>query len=78
MRFLFEITAKMETLRLDGVTQYGTQGRLTIEIEGIDTDTEPLTMGLRLSEELWESVKPGDVLAFDMLPEIHRPSAATN
>lgn len=58
----FEVTAKVEALRLDGDTAHTFQGRLTLE----GGSGEPLNMALVIPTELWEATDPGDVLYFEL------------
>jgi hypothetical protein len=66
LTFLFEITAKVESLQLDGDTKYAVQGRLSTE----ESDSEPLAMALVVPEALWKDVIPGMVLRFPQEMEI--------
>lgn len=56
----FEVTAKVEALRLEGETAYTFQGRLTLE----GGNGEPLNMALVIPEKLWRDTDPGDSLRF--------------
>lgn len=65
MRFVFEITAKVETGRLDGSTQFAFQGRLTVLHDDLDMQGEPLQMGLVVTAEMFGKFFVGDTLTFE-------------
>jgi hypothetical protein len=68
MRLLYEVAAKVENMT-DGAT-FMLHGSMTVE----DRDGEPMTLAFRVDRELWDTIECGDVLAFELNPQIHRPS----
>lgn len=64
MKFVFEVTAKIESADMQGVGKYHAQGRLTVMHDNQDLQGQPLDMGLVLPKEMWDKIEVGDMLEF--------------
>jgi len=60
LEFVYTVASKVETLQLDGESQYLFHGGLVLA-EG---QGEPMNMAFRVPLDIWNATLPGDALVF--------------